>query len=333
MFLPSNITLKFGDSGDFVTELQRRLSVVHCFNADAINGFFDGTTVNGVSQFQSMSGIRSDGIAGPETLRRLNGVISGDNSSATDHKAEEEARLRQEALNQQIQQQAYLAQQQQQAQPVQTLDAAYGIAAPIVEQPLAQQPKQPEVNYVQQAAYAPQQPIVQAPPAVDVLAQMLLTPAQPAIANAAQNTPAIPANSLPPALTVPAAVPTPAQILVPPPPARAQAEIPQASQATEPQPVAAAAVAPASPVATAETAPKGIIGRAVQYANDMVQKLANYFEAKLPTHVINEVKDIGLTMSKSGVKEVAIPAGPEQQRSADTPARSPQQQAQVPQRN
>ncbi len=79
--------------------------------------------------------------------------------------------------------------------------------------------------------------------------------------------------------------------------------------------------------------PKGIVGRAMQYANEMVQKLANYFESKLPAHVIQEVKEIGHTMAKSGMKEAPIPAGPEQQRGVDTPARGQQQpQAQVPQR-
>ena len=88
MFLPSNITLQFGDSGDFVSELQRRLSAVNCFGSDQVSGFFDGNTVNGVTRFQAMSGLHADGVAGPETLRRLNGVISG--GSATDKKDEEQ---------------------------------------------------------------------------------------------------------------------------------------------------------------------------------------------------------------------------------------------------
>src|SRR6478735_15299 len=82
MFLPSNITLKFGDSGDFVAELQRRLAMVRCFPEDSINGFFDGLTVNGVTSFQGREGLHADGVAGPETLRRLNSVIAGDTSSA-----------------------------------------------------------------------------------------------------------------------------------------------------------------------------------------------------------------------------------------------------------
>lgn len=104
MFLPTNITLKFGDSGDFVSELQRRLSAIHHFDVASINGFFDGVTVNAVSQFQTTNGIRADGIAGPETLRRLNGVISGETSTA-DQKAEEEEKKR-------LEQQAMFMQQQ-----------------------------------------------------------------------------------------------------------------------------------------------------------------------------------------------------------------------------
>ena len=88
MFLPSNITLKFGDSGDFVAELQRRLAMALGSNGE-ITGFYDGPTVNTVTQFQGMHGLHADGVAGPETLRRLNGVIAGD-SGSTDTKNEEE---------------------------------------------------------------------------------------------------------------------------------------------------------------------------------------------------------------------------------------------------
>jgi peptidoglycan hydrolase-like protein with peptidoglycan-binding domain len=333
MFLPSNITLKFGDSGDFVSELQRRLSAVHCFSADAINGFFDGATVNGVSQFQSMSAIRSDGIAGPETLRRLNGAISGDTSSSADHKAEEEERVRKEALLQQIHQQELLAQQQ--AQPTQYVDPSYGIASPIAQQELIQQPQQPEINYVQHAAYVPQHTIAQAPSTVDTLAQMLLTPQQSSTASSvSQAATVVPVDYLAQAQPSAVQIITPQQAAVVTSRQQAEALHQQHTIQVQPQTQPIATAASTLPVTAApEAAPKGIIGRAVQYANDMVQKLATYFEAKLPTHVIDEVKDIGLTMSKNGVKEAIIPAGPEQHRSVDAPARGPQQQAQVPQRS
>jgi hypothetical protein len=74
--------------------------------------------------------------------------------------------------------------------------------------------------------------------------------------------------------------------------------------------------------------PRGMVGRAVQYANTMVQKLAAHFETKLPAHVIAEVKEIGHTMANTGMKEASIPTGPEQIRSADLPARTQQQAAQ-----
>ncbi len=73
MCLPSNITLQFGDSGDYVTELQRRLASYNYLSGDMLTGFFDASTVSAVRSFQTASGIRADGIAGPETLRRLNG--------------------------------------------------------------------------------------------------------------------------------------------------------------------------------------------------------------------------------------------------------------------
>lgn len=82
MFLPSNITLQFGDSGDYVTELQRRLASYNYLSGDMLTGFFDASTVSAVRGFQTASGIRADGIAGPETLRRLNG-FGGSSSDET----------------------------------------------------------------------------------------------------------------------------------------------------------------------------------------------------------------------------------------------------------
>lgn len=101
MFLPSNITLQFGDTGEFVAELQRRLSLINLFNEAFINATFDSNTVNAVKSFQSMQGLRVDGVAGPETLRRLNGMISGDTSttnSSSNSEEEEKKRTQQTAL-------------------------------------------------------------------------------------------------------------------------------------------------------------------------------------------------------------------------------------------
>lgn len=132
MFLPSNITLKLGDSGDFVAELQRRLATRDLLTADMVTSFFDGATVNAVRQFQMTNGIRADGVAGPETLRRLNGITDGTSStsgSQSDNEQAgaitptnarilqlqmEEAALKQQAeIDQQMAQQAALQQQPQ----------------------------------------------------------------------------------------------------------------------------------------------------------------------------------------------------------------------------
>ncbi len=72
MFLPGNITLEPGDSGDYVTELQRRLAARDLLAEGAVNGVYDGITTNAVKGFQSLHGLTIDGIAGPDTIRRLN---------------------------------------------------------------------------------------------------------------------------------------------------------------------------------------------------------------------------------------------------------------------
>jgi len=331
MFLPSNITLKFGDSGDFVSELQRRVVAVGCFSADTINGFFDGPTVNGVSSFQSMSGIRADGIAGPETLRRLNGVISGDNSSTTDHKAEEEKRLQQELAARQLreqqylyEQQALLAQQQQQEayaaqMQAQTANQTYA-PAPTQAQP---QPTTalPEVNYAQAPAYQAQQPIYHPQPPLtsagdDVLARMLLGQQQPQV----QTQPVQNPQTQPPQTQAYVAMPhvaPPAQVLsqqAAPALANAQ-QIPPGTQ-QDPNAQQTQAVEPQQ---------RGILGRAVQFVSDKIQQLHNYFETKLPKDVMNDVRNAGITLAQNGVKEASIPTGTEPQRGVEGPQRGQQQ--------
>jgi peptidoglycan hydrolase-like protein with peptidoglycan-binding domain len=338
MFLPSNITLKFGDSGDFVSELQRRLAAVHCFDANAINGFYDGVTVNGVSQFQSMSGIRADGIAGPETLRRLNGVISGDNSSTTDHKAEEEKRQQQELSHRQqleqqylYEQQALLAQQQQQQAYAAQMQAQAN-AQSYTPQPLAPQPQTalPEVSYAQPPVYQAQQPAYQPQPVPsagdDVLARMLLgqqPQQQQALAAAPQPLAQQPAYTTPPPQ---------AYAAVPPAALQAHAQPPVAAQYIPPsdRPIQPGTQQdPNMPQTQAvETPTRGIVGRAIQFMNEKIQQLHQYFEAKLPNHVMNEVKAIGMVLAQNGVKEAAIPTGPEPQRGVEGPQRGQQQSQQ-----
>ena len=94
MFLPNDITLRAGDSGDYVSELQRRLAQRDLLGEGNINGSFDGPTTEAVTQFQSINGLRSDGVAGPATLRLLISIggssDTGDASSSSEN-AEEEA--------------------------------------------------------------------------------------------------------------------------------------------------------------------------------------------------------------------------------------------------
>lgn len=116
MFLPSNITLQFGDSGDYVTELQRRLSTLNYLSSDMLTGFYDGATVTAVRSFQTASAIRADGIAGPETLRRLNGYgdSSSDSNSSTGEKEEDKVLFYQREEQRQLllQKEAELAREQ-----------------------------------------------------------------------------------------------------------------------------------------------------------------------------------------------------------------------------
>lgn len=279
MFLPSNITLKFGDSGDFVAELQRRLVIVQCFTDDAINGFYDGNTVNAVSRFQGMSGLNTDGVAGPETLRRLNGVIAGDSSGApTDTKQEEAA-----------QQQSTAAMVQNLMDPA-AADVGY-YAAPVAE-------AEPTYAAANEAAMVAA-PVVHpqpAPPAPtgpsDVLAAMMLAdlnPPQVAPLSAPEAAPQPPIME-----TLQATSPAPAPLVVP-----------EAPPSLSP-PVAEPAIA--TPAAEEQ---KGILGAARRITNAVVQKLADYFEAKLPPSVLKEVQQIGVTMAAQGMREAPMPSGPE----------------------
>lgn len=296
MFLPSTITLQPGDSGDFVAELQRRLAVVDCFSADAISGFYDGLTTNAVSTFQSRTGIKSDGIAGPETLRRLNGVISGDSSATSGDKKEEEASKQAAAAHAFQMQTAVMDQQAAMLSPAAgeliseaartdpTLSAAqpqtqpsYG---PTPEQIAQQQQQQMLVR--DQVALQTQQPSPPPQSASDILAQMLLQTAN-----------------------------TPPQTQQQPP-------------RTEEPPT------PATPPTPEQPQPRSMMGRAVQFASEMMQKLAHYFESKLPASVLNEVRAIGNHMASHGVKEVPIPTEPTA-RTAELPGRG-QEQAQTPRR-
>jgi hypothetical protein len=326
MFLPTNITLKFGDSGDFVSELQRRLSLIKCFNADAINGFYDGVTTNAVSQFQSQSGITADGVAGPETLRRLNGAISGDFGSSSEQKAAEEEKLRQEQLQQQqlLQQQALLEEQRaREAQEAAAALAAQQQAQLAAAAPPAPPPAAPLTAeaYVPQGFGAPQASMA-APPSVAVPPPP--PPAPPPITVA----PVALAAATPQA---PAAAPLTAGDML----SQMLQNHQQTMQTIEKQAAAKPAEMKADPQAVAaspaEPARGGLLTRAMQFASDTMQKIASYIESKLPPSVLKEVQDIGVTMARSGVREAPLPTGPaqQQQRGVEGPARGQQQGNQI----
>jgi len=319
MFLPSNITLQFGDSGDFVGELQRRLAIVRCLNESMINGFFDGNTVNAVTLFQSQCGLRADGIAGPETLRRLNGSISSAASStATANNAEEEAQKKaaQTALTNEL-----LAQQNAQLQQGQ-----WGLTPAPVEAPAAYAP--PVEVAPTPAAYVPPpppQPAMMAPPIPPLMplpseAAYAPLPPQPSAATPQMPPTVPPAPAQHSAAHAPTAAPMVLAQPVPPQPVVAPLQ-----SATPPQPAPTQAATPVEP-----TQAPGLLQKAVTMANALVQKLANYFEAKLPPDTLREVQEVGKAMARSGVKEVPIPADPTA-RAPEQPARG-QAQLQAQQR-
>lgn len=352
MFLPANITLQFGDSGDFVAELQRRLATVKAHPEDAVTGHFDGITVNSVSSFQSRVGIRADGIAGPETLRRLNGVVSGDTSWEDTKKAEEEAAKAHAAAHQILhEQQAFQAAQF--AAEAAALAASQAAPAPeaIAEPAPVLQPVQVETH--QQAHYQQQQqqqearqrqvqqqqlqmqqqiqqqvqpPIPAVPTADDMLLQMLMQSAPAAVQPVHQPQPLRTEAVNQPAHVAPAAPAPAADMLLqmlqqqahaaPAHTASAHAAPAQRTEVAVPVPAAAP---------QAEAAPRGMIGRAMQKVDAMMQRLSQHFETRLSPDILREVQQLGQIMAQSGVKEATIPSGPEPTRT-QTPARGPEQQ-------
>jgi peptidoglycan hydrolase-like protein with peptidoglycan-binding domain len=322
MFLPSNITLQFGDSGDFVSELQRRLALVHCFSDAMISGFYDGPTVNGVTLFQSQCGLRADGVAGPETLRRLNSSIAGDSTSSggsggtSDSNQEEEKRA--------AQQQEFLK----------TEIVAHNVIEQAAWNTPAAADIAPATPYAPPAFGGSAAPAASAAP--DMAAQQMAATQQQFL-----NTEIIAAQQQQLQQQLQSA---------PPPPMQSQGNDPLAMLATTAQPQAQEAQqqpsnelipsqasqqrvpAPATPnqlVPIADAAPQqgqNLIQRTISAASGMVQKLANYFEAKLPPDTLREGKEIGQTMAQSGVKESTLPADPTAARAPEQPARGPAQQ-------
>ena len=297
MFLPSNITLKFGDSGDFVSELQRRLAMVHCFPENAVNGFFDGTTANAVTSFQNREGITADGVAGPETLRRLNGVIAGDtSSSSTDNKQEEEAQISPAAS----------AAMLPPHEPEPLFNPAEFFTTP-AHTPYGEEAYRQPVQQAVEIAPPPHQP---EPPHHEPPVQQHELPAsEHAGMHAAQHQQ------------------QPQQHQFQPP--HEHAPLHQPYQPAAPEPAAHQHTAqpqqPEHQQAQSGSTAQGIGGRIRQFANAMMQKLSDYFEAKLPPSVLNEVQSIGAVMARSGMRENPIPTGPEMASRPELPERGPQQ--------
>ena len=317
MFLPSNITLQFGDSGDFVSELQRRLAAVNAHSADAVTGFYDGITVSSVTGFQTRNGLRGDGVAGPETLRRLNGIISGDTSSSSSSSSNQEEEAKQDpaaaldgmlvAMDEPPLAPVVPVPEAERAAPQRTESVAIEPAA--VQQQQSQQEQAAQLQReMQQQQHVPTQlqpeqiqrelkqhaheMTPQQQSAGEMLAQMLMQQTQQKAVPAAQ----------PEAAPKEAPKEAPAH-------AAPQAEKPVAAKAATPEP----------------EQPKGLVGRALQKMDAMLQKMTDYFETKLSPDVVREVKQIGQIMMQSGVKEAPIPTGPEQTRE-QIPARGPEQQ-------
>ncbi|MFM9890804.1 MAG: peptidoglycan-binding domain-containing protein [Rickettsiales bacterium] len=349
MFLPSDITLQFGDSGDFVAEMQRRLVAVQGGSGNLVTGHFDGMTVNAVSSFQSMVGLRADGIAGPDTLRRLNGVYSGDpitSSDSSGNKNEEEEKAAQAAT--QFQHQALLAADAMAMSPqplYPTEQAAAAVAQtavePAPEKIAALEPLKPVVDLQAQMQQQIQRDAaLQTPPVPkpsDLLAQMLLDQPKPApSADAALRPPTEaqpPLDARPPLDGRPplTAQPVPQFGALPPGADPAMLQANTAPRAAN-QELLPPEQARRETTLTREQTPS-LIQRGVQMANAMLQKIADYFEATLPDSVLKEVQAAGKIMARSGVKEVAIPTGPDlPARGPETPARGPET-AQVQQRS
>jgi murein L,D-transpeptidase YcbB/YkuD len=323
MFLPSNITLQLGDNGDFVAELQRRLVGVKSLSEDAVTGSYDGRTVNGVMSFQMRCGIRADGVAGPETLRRLNAVMAG--GSATEGTAggggnqEEEAARAAANVNltyRMMEEQALSPQ----GMPMGVLGAA-GLAAGAAALGAESSSAMPEAHTLQQQLMKESQQFQQQQgQSYDQIAQTLQQQNQMLQQQLMQQQAQMNQMMAAQAPQSPQADPS----LQPP-------TQPGAGFGAKP-PVAQGAGQSASVQGAEPEQKQGILGKAMAKMDAMLQKLASYFEAKLPPDVLSEVKHLGAVMAASGVKENRLPEAPDQVRAQATPARAPEPM-QTPQRN
>lgn len=274
MFLPSNITLQFGDTGDFVAELQRRLSLINLFNEAFINATFDGNTVNAVKSFQSMQSLRMDGIAGPETLRRLNGMISGDTSNTSSDSNSEEEEQKKARANALLLDAIFAEAQTQTIDPTLINTPEEKREAPVAEKPVVAAPP-PRSDMAQTTEVQSQQQNIELIKQHDIARQQQQQPPQPT------------AEELQARL-----MQQQAEM------AKLQEQLRQ-QQAPKPE---EAAKQKEEPKAKEEQA---VVERKPFSA--MLQKLVDYIESKLPRSVMDEVKSIGQAMARAGVREAAMP--------------------------
>lgn len=81
-------TLRYGDSGEDVKTLQRRLKELGYYSS-SIDGEYGTVTVRAVKAFQAKNGLTEDGTAGEATLRKLNSSTAKAASDKAESKPEE----------------------------------------------------------------------------------------------------------------------------------------------------------------------------------------------------------------------------------------------------
>lgn len=67
--------LQYGSKGDDVKKLQETLNKAG-YNAGTVDGIFGNNTANALKQYQAANGLKSDGIVGDSTLKKLYGTSS-----------------------------------------------------------------------------------------------------------------------------------------------------------------------------------------------------------------------------------------------------------------
>ena len=73
--VPTDTTLKAGDSGSSVTSLQQALTQLG-YDPGTADGKFGAATTGAVAAFQKAKGLTEDGVAGPATLAAINTALA-----------------------------------------------------------------------------------------------------------------------------------------------------------------------------------------------------------------------------------------------------------------